>query len=220
MPRRERRHLQRLEFEEPLVAQFGAMDAEIIDLSLEGARILHTQPLANGRTGRLRFRWLDHTVAVEAEVVRCKIERSSGGGTLFSSGLRYHSEGQMPVDIRDVIAEQVLRALEEQIANARGSFIPLTERMTIFRSADRLTVRPPGGQDHRVPKAAQAYLSCTLLDSGWKKAVASTPVQPYAGFTVSAYEDPQHVDLLCRTYENADEPTRKMIRMLAEISLA
>lgn len=220
MPRRERRHFQRLEFEEPLVAYFGTIDAEIVDLSLQGARIIHVQPLANGRTGRLRFRWLGHSVAVEAEVVRCRIERSVSGSSLYSSGLRYRTEGQTAGALREVIANQVLRALEEQVANAHGNFIPFSERMTIFRSADRLTVRPPGGQRHTVPEAAKAYLACTLLDSGWRKTATTSPAQPYAGFTVSAYEDPEHVELLCRTYQAADEPTRRMIRMLAEMSLA
>lgn len=218
----DRRHFQRLHFEESIAGQFGSSEVEILDLSLQGARVLETQPTHPGRRADLRFRWLDRVIAIPSEVVRCKFERQSGGGraNLYGCGLRYvEPDGAGARQLREIISEQVLRALEEQIANARGSFIPLADRMTIFRSLDILTTRPPSLQRHRIPGFERAYVSCALTERGWRTMASSESAQPGEGFTVLALEDPKHVELLCATYQKSDAQTRRMIRMLAELSL-
>lgn len=223
MPQRgsERRHHQRLHFEEPIDGEFGTVECEIVDLSLQGARILHVQALSTGRRAGLHFRWLDRPLTIDSEVVRCKFDRKAEhGGNLYVSGLRYPN----PADegsrlLKDIITEQVIRAVEEQIANARGTFIPLADRMTIFRSDDVLTLRAPSGQKHRLPSSARSFISCTWTGRSWRTVSTSETAQPQDGFTVSGLEDPKHVDLLCRTYEKSDDQTRRMIRMLAELSV-
>lgn len=218
MPPKDRRHHQRLQFEQPLAAQFANVAVELADLSLRGARIIHLQPLQAGRSGPLRFDWLGHQVGIEAEVVRCRIDRMADGksGNIYSSGLLYTHAEANGNPLRELVEEHVVRAVQEQIANARGTFIPLGERLTLFRSEGRLSVRPVSGTHARLP---QSFLSCSLTERGWRKVATSDPAQPPEGFTVSALEDPEHVELLCRTYRRAEEQDRRLIRMLAEISL-
>ncbi|HVR43989.1 MAG TPA: PilZ domain-containing protein [Thermoanaerobaculia bacterium] len=220
-PASNRRHFQRLHFAEPLVGQFGPIEVEIIDLSLDGARLIDLQPVAIGRRADLRFRWLDREVSIDSEVVRCKFERKAerGAGNIYGCGLRYVDPGGQGVGaLREIISAQVMRALEEQIANAKGTFIPMAERITLFRSVDVLTLRPPAPQTHRI-SARRSFTSCLLGDRGWRTVATADPAQPPEGFTVSDLEDPKHVDLLCRTYQRADGQTRRMIRMLAELSV-
>lgn len=219
MPPKDRRQHQRLQFEQPLAAQFANVAVELADLSLRGARIIHLQPLQAGRSGPLRFEWLGHDVGIEAEVVRCRIDRMADGksGNIYSSGLLYTRAAETNGNpLRELVEEHVVRAVQEQIANARGTFIPLGERLTLFRSEGRLSVRPIAGSHARLP---QSFLSCTLTDRGWRKVATSDPAQPPEGFTVSALEDPDHVELLCKTYRKAGEQDRRLIRMLAEISI-
>lgn len=195
------------------------MPVDLADLSLRGARIIHLQPLQTGRTGPLRFDWLGHQVAVDAEVVRCRIDRMADGqsGNIYSSGLLYrHPPTDSGNPLRELVEEHVVQAVREQIANARGTFIPLGERLTLFRSEERLSIRPVNGGHARLP---QSFLSCSLGERGWRKVATSDPAQPPEGFTVSALEDPEHVELLCRTYRTANEQDRRLIRMLAELSI-
>lgn len=219
MHTRERRHHQRLQFEQPLAAQFANLNVDLADLSLRGARIIHLAPLPTGRTGPLRFRWLGHDVAVDAEVVRCRVDRMADArsGNIYSSGLLYRRPHDATGDpLRELVEEHVVQAVREQIANARGTFIPLGDRLALFRSEERLSIVPPAGGRARIPPS---FLSCVLTDRGWRKIATSDPAQPAQGFTVSALEDTDHVELLCRTYSRADEQDRRLIRMLAEISL-
>lgn len=218
----DRRKFQRLLFQEPITAQFGGSEVEIVDFSLHGARIVGLQSMPLGRNGKLRFRWMDETLTIPAEVVRCRIERQTKGASsnIYNCGLRYtEPEGEGASRLREVIADRVKRAIDEQVANARGSFIPLAERMTIFRSERVLTLRPPNAQRHTIPDVMESYIACSMTPRGWRQVTTSEPAQPPEGFTVSALEDSVHIDLLKKTYERADEPTRRMIRILAEQSL-
>ena len=219
----DRRRFQRLLFQEPIVAQFGGVEVEIVDFSLHGARVIDLQALPRGKTGNLSFLWLGEKMSIPAEVVRCRIERQTrdSGKNIYSIGLRYTDpEGEGASRLKDVISDRVKRAVEEQVANARGSYIPLAERMTIFRSERVLTLKAPAEQKHTIPGVMDSYISSSMTGTGgWKQIGTSDPRQPAEGFTVSALEDPAHIELLRKTYERADKATRLMIRILAEQSL-
>jgi hypothetical protein len=219
VPTRERRQHQRLQFEQPLPAHFDTLEVHLADLSLRGARIIHAHPLKAGRGGQLRFHWLGHDVAIRTEIVRCRIDRMADARSenVYSSGLSYVDPRTKGDPLRELVEEHVVQAVREQIANLRGKFIPLGERTTLFRSTDRLSVLPsPGASGGRL---RTSYLNCSLTGKGWRKVATSERAQPPEGFTVSALEDTDHVELLCRTYQKADEQDRRLIRMLAEISL-
>jgi hypothetical protein len=219
VPTRERRQFQRLQFEQPLPAHFENLDVNLADLSLRGAHIVHFQPLQAGRSGHLRFHWLGHDVSIQTEIMRCRMDRMAGprGGVLYSSGLAYLNPHEKGDPLRELVEEHVVQAVREQIANLRGTFIPLSERTTLFRSIDRLSILPQAGEGGRPMQ--NAYLSCGLTERGWRKIPTSEKTQPAEGFTVSALEDSEHIELLCRTYAKAEAQDRRLIRMLAEISL-
>jgi hypothetical protein len=40
------------------------------------------------------------------------------------------------------------------------------------------------------------------------------------GFTISADEPAEHVALLCETYESSDAESRKLIKVMAELSIS
>ena len=70
----------------------------------------------------------------------------------------------------------------------------------------------------------------TLIDFGalyvplvregqWWRIPTKSPVQPIDGFTVAAYEDDEEVHALCSSYESADDEGRRLIRLVAELSV-
>ncbi len=40
------------------------------------------------------------------------------------------------------------------------------------------------------------------------------------GFTISAEEEQSHIDLLCETYVSSDAASRKLIKLMAELSIS
>lgn len=67
---------------------------------------------------------------------------------------------------------------------------------------------------------ASGYVVWTLTGDGWKKRRALLGDQPDDGFCVSAAEPADQVELLRQTWETGDEETRRMTRLLAELSAA
>ena len=58
-----------------------------------------------------------------------------------------------------------------------------------------------------------------LTAGGWTQAQSLLPDQPDDGFTVSADEPQEQIDILCKTYENGDADAKKMMRAIAELSV-
>jgi len=58
------------------------------------------------------------------------------------------------------------------------------------------------------------------VDGGvWTRRTSLLPDQPPNGFTISPSEPPEHVELLCRTFERGDAETRRLTRLFAELSV-
>ena len=68
-------------------------------------------------------------------------------------------------------------------------------------------------------RAASGFLQYHLTPKGWKCHRALLPDQPDDGFTVSANESQEQIDLLCNTYESGDAEAKRMTRMIAEVSV-
>lgn len=66
---------------------------------------------------------------------------------------------------------------------------------------------------------ADVFVSYTLEDGAWTRRPSLRPEQPANGFTLPAHHDPEHVELLCRTYESGDGEARRLTRMYAELSV-
>lgn len=206
----ERREYQRIRLDQPLIGHFGKTQVMIVDIGISGALVEHHSKLAMKERHKLTFPWNENEIMLLAEVARSSVGRFTGTGAkkapVYSSGLQILAAmEESDLALREMIASYVTRALDLQKANARGlGSEPIGE--------ETLTRLLAGLSD------ARGYLTCRWDGKTWKKMASLKANQPADGFTVSASE--KDVDKLCRTFQSADEEGRRLIRMLAELSVA
>jgi hypothetical protein len=63
------------------------------------------------------------------------------------------------------------------------------------------------------------FVSYRLGPAGWKRRRSLLPDQPEDGFTVRASMPQEDVDLLCETYEAGDAESRRLTRLMAQLSV-
>jgi hypothetical protein len=227
--RPERRKRKRTALPRGVLARYGTLDVIMIDVSEAGARIEHFTQLNVGRKTRFLFEWQDEKIETEAEVRSCKVHRFANeeeGTTVFQSGLLFtnYVEGAAH-KIHEMVSVLVARSLAEQVANARG-IGPVTERnMPVFRAGMMTSSGVEGTDDKnvRIPKTQivvdRGYVRCVLAGRMWTKKWTRSAEQPEEGFTVPATEPTDHVEQLCEMYEKADGDGRKLIQLLARLSV-
>jgi hypothetical protein len=117
---RERRRLQRIRFKSPLSGSTSQGSLSILDMSLAGLRVEHPYPIAAGRPVRLELEWNGRTVALQCDVVRCRMVRSSFTGRVtYSSGLCFSSvNAESAFTPRDMVLQLVTLALRERSAQS------------------------------------------------------------------------------------------------------
>ena len=115
-PVREKRNVQRIRPDYPVVGQLPAGNVIVADLSTMGARVEHQFPLAAGRRVRLDFSCEGESLSVLCDVVRCKLQKcTSTGGVVYSSGLCFCDLPPNTASaLRRVIAAFVTRAIEQR----------------------------------------------------------------------------------------------------------
>jgi len=191
----DRRVFQRLTLTEPLGGWFGDFTVRLLDVSATGAQIEHDDEIPGDARGLLRFFWRGHEVEILASTARI-IQANR-------MGLHFLEENDTLRTLIAGSAADLLRALE---ANARG------ERMANVIGDETLTSawhRPIAG-----------YVEWTFADGRWTARPRRDSDQPENGFTISAAETDEQVELLRRTYEGGDSEARRLTRMLAELSVA
>src|SRR5262245_28332697 len=177
----------------------------IVDISLNGIRIAHQGTLPQpGQACMLEFLWEGHAVELRCEVTRNSLDRLARNATersVYHAGLRIvEADHQSRVTLRTMIAALVARALDEQKANARG--IP-AEAAQCFQTGK-----------------GTEFLRFELVNGTWRRTTTNRPEQPVHGFTISAEEDREHIEMLCQTFQNSDEPGRQLIKQMAELSIS
>ena len=191
----QRRTYQRLTLAEPLDGWFGDYPVRLVDVSASGAQIEHDEPIPADANGLLRFYW--HGAEVEIVARTARVIHTD------RTGLQFVEENETLRRLIAASAADVMHALE---ANARG------DRASNIIGDETLTAawhRPITG-----------YV-CWMYDgTAWKSRYCSDPGQPADGFTVSAAESEEQVEMLRRTYEEGDEDARKLTRVFAELSVA
>ena len=191
----ERRAYQRLTLTEPLDGWFGDFSVRLVDVSASGAQIQHDEPIPVEARGLLRFYWRGQEVEILASTAR----HIDGSRT----GLQFLEENETLRTLIAMSAADLLRALE---ANARG------DRAANTIGDETLTAawqRPIAG-----------YVAWTFEGGSWSARPSRHSGQPENGFTISAAEADEQVELLRRTYESGDSEARRLTRMLAELSVA
>ena len=179
MPKKpeERRRYGRIDLDQALNGAFGHAPVKILEVSVRGFLIA----LVRSTLWRLAKRM--------------------GEQSVYHSGLRIVDSSRESFDqLRELIGERILRALEEQKANARGI--------------------PPLAAYRYQPEKGDLYRRCELVDRTWRKTETIRPTQPQNGFTVSAEVDPWHIEMLCEAWEATTDEGRRLMRMLAELSIS
>lgn len=100
--------------------------------------------------------------------------------------------------------DEILRA---QVANAAGDRLHNVVGDATLTAASEL--------DH-----ADVFVSLHLGANGWKRHRSLLPDQPEDGFTVRASVPPEQIELLCRTYERGDDESRRLTRLMAQLSVS
>jgi PilZ domain len=191
----ERRSFERLNLTKPIDGWFGDFSIMVVEVSVGGAKIVHDDPIPMGARGLLRFNWRGRELEVLSQITRSDGARS---------GLHFLEHCEDLVTLVNQWASEVLHAQE---ANADG------DRAQNVVGDETLTAASAGA------RAMSGYLQYHLSADGWKCHRALLPDQPEDGFTVSANESQEQIDLLCRTYEGGDAEAKKMTRMIAQLSV-
>ena len=227
-PRQERRKKTRIQLTRGMIARFGTLGVVMMDITDGGARIEHYTRLDIGKRARFRVEWREREVAVDAQVRSCRVYRfAPGQETIYQSGLMFVDvSDEVAAILKDMVATIVARSLAEQVANARGIGPVIERNMPVFRggvvAAEGLD--PSSDKAKRfIPDAAivveRGYIRCTLVGQTWNRKWTKTAEQPEDGFTVNASEPAEHIDQLCETYLKGNAEDRKLIRLLAEVSV-
>ena len=201
----ERRRLQRVRLIQPLRGAVGQARIFIVDLSLRGLRVAHQDPIGKvGETILVKFEHEGRSVSVRAEVRHTSVFRApenASGRTTWHSGLAITSANETAAHtLRDIVVNHVLRALDEQKANARG--LP--------------AVSPQSFQTGKT----NTYVRHEFILGAWRTTTTSDPKQPERGFTVSAEHTPSEVEMLRSAFEmSATREDRDFIRKMAEMSI-
>lgn len=198
----ERRRYGRIKLDQALPARFGDTRVRVIEISLIGFRIAHEGRLPEGETRSLAIDWQGSAITVDARIVRStlwRLAKQMGEQSIYHSGMRIvETSREAFAGLRELIGDRILRALEEQKANAYGI--------------------PPLAAYMYQPEKGDLYRRCEYINGTWRKTETIRPSQPLNGFTVSADVAPHHVELLCRTWETTTTEGRRLTRLLAELS--
>jgi hypothetical protein len=204
----DRREFQRLHLAKPILSQFGEANALILDIGVGGALIEHHGPAESWEERKLRFRWKGEEVELTVEVIRSRVVRELSAMQTVTShtGVRFLDLSRAAAELlNDMMATFVGKVLSAQRANASGK----------GGGPDALILAQIGGARR---SRSQGWMSYRWVQGAWHIAPTSSPLQPQDGFTVAAYEDEDELLELCETYEASNDESRRLIRLVAELS--
>jgi hypothetical protein len=192
----ERREYQRLALTKPIEGWFGDLPIRLLDVSAKGAFIESEEDLPNGLKATLRFAWRGQKLKLKAVTVR------NDEGV---AGLHFLEDSEK---LRRLIADSAMEVLRAQQANLEGQ-----RERNIIAGEETLTTASAGLR-------AAGYVTWILEAEHWKHHKSLLPDQPDNGFTVAAGEPEENVATLRKTYEAGDDESRRLTRLLAELSVA
>jgi hypothetical protein len=150
------------------------------------------------------FEWEGRKASMSCELRWLHIQQQNIGRASYSKSLYHAGYKIAEIDenshavLRDIVLEHVLRALDEQKANARG--IPALAAQS-FQTG-----------------VAREYLRHEYLAGQWRETRTGDPKQPAQGFTVGADHSRDEIDMLREAWAAGDFAARDMIRRMAEMS--
>ncbi|MGA7616674.1 MAG: hypothetical protein WBX15_15990 [Thermoanaerobaculia bacterium] len=219
--RDERRRAERIRVPEPIeTTVYGVGPALLLEIGLLGARIQTDSPLEEASAIELAFVWDEERIAFKGTVSHCSLQPAlseAAGTSIYHVGIDLdEADGNSLATLKRMITSHVIRALEIQKANAKGTGGVSTEDAVPF--LDSSSQKSEGGEGSVHPSV---YLSLRLDAQGkWHRTAIYKPVQPADGFTLPATFREEEIDQLCRSWETAGEDERKLLRAFAELALA
>lgn len=114
---------------------------------------------------------------------------------------------------------------EEGRAGFRFDEIPALLRRLLEESVTELLKAQEAGEhalhivDGEAFPVADVFVTYTLDGGVWTRRASLLPDQPADGFTIAPSEPQEHVELLCRTFEQGNAETRRLTRLFAELSV-
>jgi hypothetical protein len=204
----DRRIFQRLRLARPILGALDRQNALILDLGVAGAFVEHYGATMSDTRCHLQFRWQSDDIEFVCEVARTHVIRETANDVISHTGLRFtEAIGDSDARLHDLMATFVGSVLAAQKANADG----------LSHGNEHLVLMEVGGARRTRVRGLVSY---RLLQPGtWKRSTTIDPKQPPDGFTVAAYEYEDDLEILCRAYEMADEEGRRLIRLVAELSV-
>jgi len=203
----ERRRVQRVRLLEPLRGTVDSIRVFVVDVSIHGFRIAHQESLGTtGANVTLQTQWDGRMIKLQCRVERTTIHRiaeTATAKTLYHSGLTLRgADDDSLVALHDLIHVHVVRALDEQKANARG-------------------IPPIAAQSTQAAQPTH-YTRHEWIGGRWRETDTTDAAQPANGFTVSASHSPQEVSMLRSAFEHADKASggHDLIRRLAKLSIS
>ena len=206
----DRREFQRLRLTQPILAQMGEQNALILDVGMGGAFLEHYGAVEPGYEFHLRFRWQGEDIDLVCEVARTEVVRAPAGdgkSTVSHTGVRFvTATKESNTRLQSLIATFLGKLLAAQKANASGE-----------RDEYGATMLARLGEARRM--RTSGFVAYHFENGEWTRTTTHSAKQPEDGFTVAAFEEQDEVDALCRTYAQSDDEGRRLIRLVAELSL-
>src|ERR1700720_4433536 len=120
-----RRRFERVRLLKPIQGRIGAKRVFIVDVSVNGFRVAHQDAIGCiGEQPLLMFEWEGQNIAARCTITRTEVQlvgRAGNAKSLYHSGLEIaHAGNGARSTLRDLVHGYVVRALDEQKANARG----------------------------------------------------------------------------------------------------
>lgn len=203
----ERRRFQRLKLVKPIKATLDGKNALILDIGISGGLVEHEGPARSGQKFELAWRWQGEEICFRTEVIRSTIVTPPDGDrpATSQSGLRFLEAIRDSTErLQDMMATFVGKVLAAQKANAAAE--PGT--------ASILSQMGEARQGR-----SRGFLSYRWNGTRWNVKRTDSGTQPTDGFTVAGYEDEEELETLCQAYEVADAEGRRLIRLVAELSV-
>ncbi|HVT01954.1 MAG TPA: hypothetical protein VHL58_01105 [Thermoanaerobaculia bacterium] len=209
-----RRHTDRVRLPMPRPARLGMFNVVLNDVSIAGACIQHHVQVPPQTIFPLQFRWEKQQMELGCRVVRSRLETFNRGDTtlrIYQSGLLFvEKDGGL---LKRAIEDRITRALDRQKADA---YPELGRRPMPADSSGSLNLNMLFPM---IAAVRSGFIRCTIEKGQWRREWVDTPEQPRNGFTISADERSEEIELLMKTYLNAGTEERRLIAIFAHLSV-
>ena len=242
----QRRNAERVPLDIPIEGKIGEISVRIIEISLIGCLLEHSDRMSIGSTFMLRFRWSGENVSLKGRVTRIEM-RTADGAPGYLSGIQLaESIDESPEPLQRVLHSLLPDSMPEEIEAAAPSLFADHPFFRNVDDEDEDEVIPPRARVDEAQPEVQVtegvgvdlelddeialqldddlaielptpFIECTLTNGVWTQRAVSEPCQPREGFTILRPDHDREIAELCHTYLVADPDTRRLIRVTFDL---